>query len=126
MQLLTSQIANARHKRERVIDTFLDEVISREERNQRLATIDRDIQVAQRMLAEEKPAVAADLGTLAEALVPLGEWHFWDREQKRSLLSTLVPDIKVADYKVAALGLNPAIFSNEDTHVDTDSWPPPA
>jgi DNA invertase Pin-like site-specific DNA recombinase len=126
MQRLTSALANARHKRERVIDTFLDEVISREERNQRLTAIDRDIQAAQRMLAQEKPLVSADLGTLAEALAPLAEWNFWNREQKRSLLSALVPDIKVADYKVAALGLNPTNFSNEDTHMGRGSWRRPA
>jgi Recombinase len=102
MQRLTSALANARHRRERVIDTFLDEVISREE--------------------QEKPLVSADLSTLAEVLAPLAEWDFWNREQKRKLLSALVPDIKVADYKVAALGLNPTIFSNEDTHMDRDSW----
>jgi DNA invertase Pin-like site-specific DNA recombinase len=126
VQRLTSEIANSRQKRGRVIDSFLDGVLSREERDQRLAAIDRDIQIAQGMLMQEGPSASLDLGVLTDVLAPLGEWDFWDREQKRSLLAALVPDIRVADYKVESLGLNPTIFSNEDSHRDTGSWPPPA
>jgi len=126
VQRLTSEIANSRQKRGRVIDSFLDGVLSRGERDQRLAVIDRGIQTAEGMLMREKPSASVDLGSLTEALAPLAEWNFWDREQRRSLLAALVPDIRVADYQVVALGLNPAIFSNEDTHTDRDSWRRPA
>ena len=126
VQRLTTEIANSRQKRGRVIDSFLDGVLSREERDQRLAAIDRDIQIAQGMLMQERPSASLGLGVLTEVLAPLAEWVFWDREQKRSLLAALVPDIRVADYKVESLGLNPTIFSNEDSRRDTGSWPPPA
>src|ERR1700723_3195616 len=126
VQRLPSEIANSRQKRGRVIDTFLDGVLSREERDQRLASIDRDIQITQGMLSQERPLASLDLGVLTEVLAPLAEWDFLDREQKRSLLAALVPDIRVADYKVQSLGLNPTIFSNEDSHRDMDSWPQPA
>jgi hypothetical protein len=43
------------------------------------------------------------------------EWRYWSREQKRNLLAALVPNIRVADYEIDSLGLNPAIFSNEVT-----------
>ena len=126
VQRLTTEIANSSHKRGRVIDSFLDGVLSREERDQRLAAIDRDIQIAQGMLMQERPSASLGVGVLTEVLAPLAEWDFWDREQKRSLLAALVPDIRVADYKVESLGLNPTIFSNEDSRRDRDSWPPPA
>jgi hypothetical protein len=123
---LTDEISNSRQKRGRVIDSFLDGVLSREDRDARLAVIDRDIQISQGMLVQERPSSSVDLGVLSEALAPLAEWEYWDRGQKRSLLAALVPDIRVADYKVESLGLNPTIFSNEDSHTGKDSSLPPA
>ena len=73
------------------------------------------------MLMQERPSASLDLGVLTEVLAPLAEWDFWDREQKRSLLAALVPDIRVADYKVESLGLSPTIFSNEDSRRDRGS-----
>ncbi len=121
VQRLTSEIANSQRKRNRVIDSFLDGVLSRDERDERLVTIDRDIQMTQKMLMQETPSISPDLSILTEALAPLAEWHYWSREQKRNLLAALVPDIRVADYEIESLGLNPAIFSNEVTRTDTDS-----
>lgn len=126
VQHLTSEIASSRRKRDRVINCFINGLLSQEERDQRLAPIDRGIQIAQDMLMHERPSVSPDLDALAGALSPLAEWHFWSREQKRRVLSTLVPDIRVADYEIESLGLNPAIFSNEDTRRDTGSWRRPA
>ena len=126
VERLTSEIGSLRQKRGRVIDSLIDGVLSREESHQRLAAIDRDIQMAQGMLMQESPSASLGLGVLTEALAPLAEWAFWDREQKRSLLAALVPDIRVADYKVESLGLNPAIFSNEDSHRGRGSWRRPA
>lgn len=126
IERLTSETVALRHKRDRIIESFLDGVLSREERDQRLAKIDQDIQAVERMLVHVRPTVSPDLNALTEALIPLAEWQFWDREQKRALLASLVPDIRVADYEIEALGLNPAIFSNEDTRRGKDSWPRPA
>jgi len=123
---LTSELASLRRKRNRVIESFLDEVLSREERDERLASIDRDIQIAQEMLDQERPPAQLDPKLLAEALSPLAEWRYWSREQKRNLLATLVPDIRVADYEIQSLGLSLTIFSNEDTRRDRGSSPRPA
>ncbi len=119
---LTSEIERLKRKHDRVIDTFLDGVISQEDRDERLATIDRDIQIDQKMLAKERPSVSlSNLSVLTKALAPLAEWRYWSREQKRTLLAALVPEIRVADYEVESLGLNPSIFSNENTRSDKDS-----
>jgi DNA invertase Pin-like site-specific DNA recombinase len=123
---LTSEIERLRQKRGRVIDIFLETLISQDERDQRLAAIDQDIQITQTKLTRERPSDPVDLRRLAEVLAPLSEWKFWSRDQKRALLASLLPDIRVADYEIEALGLNPVMFSNEDTHMDRDSWPPPA
>jgi DNA invertase Pin-like site-specific DNA recombinase len=126
VQRLTTVIKALQRKRERVIDGFVEGVIMPEERDQRLAAIDGGIRVAQDTLAREAVEPPLEAGKLIEAFAPLAEWGYWTREQKRLVLSTLVPDIRVADYKVESLGLNPTIFSNENTRSDMGSSPPPA
>ena len=112
-------------KRQRVIELFIDGVITAEDRNRRLAMIDQDLEVANNF-ADQGSAVEMSLDKLVKAFSPLYEWEFWSREQKRAVLSSLAPEIVVADYQVKCLGLNSALFSNESTRMDTDSWPLPA
>jgi site-specific DNA recombinase len=118
---LVAQVSSLRDKRGRVMDAFLEGAIGREDRNTRLAAIDRDTQSAQDLITRSNPTVLISLKSLVEAFAPLLEWGCWSRNQKRSVLSAIVPDIRVADYEVTALGLHPAIFSNKDTRVDTGS-----
>ena len=108
------------------IDSFIDGELTREARDQRLTAVDRGIRSAQEGLAREAGAKPPAIEQLIEAFAPLAEWEYWTREQKRSVLSTLVPEIRVADYKIESLGLNPLIFSNEDTHRDMGSSRRPA
>ena len=110
----------------RVLDSFIEGVIARDERDSRLAIVDRDSRVAEDLLVREGPAVSFDVVTLIEALAPLAEWEYWTRDQKRSILAALVPDVRVADYRVETIGLSPSIFSNKDTHADRDSSRQPA
>lgn len=123
---LNAEITALRCKRARVIDGFVEGAIQREERDRRLTTIDHDIQVAQNILNREIPAASIDKEQLIEAFVPLAEWEYWTRDQKRAILSALVPDIRVADYKVESLGLNPSIFSTNPTRTGRDSSLRPA
>ena len=92
----------------------------------RLGAIDDGIRVASFALSRNQKGPGIDLEKLIAAFTPLVEWEFWTREQKRQVLSTLTPDIRVADYQVESLGLSPSLFSNEDTRTDRDSLPPPA
>jgi site-specific DNA recombinase len=124
---LTSEIERLGKKHARVIEAFFDDVVTREVRDERLATIERETKAAKELLAKEVLPVSLDsVSALTKALAPLAEWRFWGREEKRTLLAALVPDIRVADYKIESLGLSPVIFSNEKIRTGTDSWPPPA
>ena len=93
-------------KRERVIDSFVESVIESWERDKRLTAIDEGIRAAQDALAREAGHAPLDAAKLIEAFAPLGEWEYWTRDQKRQILSTLVPDIRVANYEIESLGLN--------------------
>jgi DNA invertase Pin-like site-specific DNA recombinase len=123
---LSAEVSSLRDKRTRVMDVFLAGLIEREDLDRRLATIDRDIQTTHAILIRETPPAVPGIEVLIDAFAPLAEWEHWSREQKRSVLSTIVLDIRVADYNVSALGLNPAIFSNQDTRTGMDSSPPRA
>jgi hypothetical protein len=122
VQRLTALAASLREKRTRVVDAFFEGIIHREERDSRLAAIDRDILAAQEALRRGSASGLIDLNALVRAFAPLIEWEYWSREQKRSVLATIVPNIRVADYQIEALGLSPTVFSNENTHGDRDSW----
>jgi len=124
IQKLGAEVDLLRSRRSRVIDSFVDGMIEREERDRRLAACDRDIQLVEQALLREAPTNPLDPQVLIETFAALAEWEHWTRDQKRLVLATLVPDIRVADYKVESLGLNPAIFSNESTRPGRDSWPP--
>ena len=64
-----------------------------------------------------------DVDQLVEIFAPLGEWETWNRDQKRQVLATLAPEIRVANYNVECLGLNPALFSNSDTRMGIPALP---
>lgn len=123
VQRLTRELERSRGKRDRVIEAFIEGILSREERDNRLATVDTEIRIVEDTLAKEKPSLSLDdLSVLIDAFAPLADWRYWNREQKRNLLAALVPDIRVADYEIESLGLNPAIFSNENIRMGRDSW----
>jgi DNA invertase Pin-like site-specific DNA recombinase len=126
IQRLTSEINAFHRKRERVIDGFIEGVITPHERDKRLAVIDGGIHVAQDALIREDGNTSLDTKKLIDAFAPLVEWEHWTRDEKRQILFTLVPDIRVADYGVKSLGLNSSLFSNEDTRKGKDSWRRPA
>jgi DNA invertase Pin-like site-specific DNA recombinase len=121
IQQLTAEIQRQRKKRENVIDMFADSTITREDRERRLAVIDHDISVTQDILLREAPTTTPTLTQLASALAPLAEWRYWNREQKRKALGSLLADIVVADYNVDSVGVNCIVAAN-DTHPDRGSW----
>jgi DNA invertase Pin-like site-specific DNA recombinase len=123
---LTAEIRALERKRERVIDSFVDGTITQAERDLRLKSIDGGIGIARASKAQQGTDMALDTGRLIDALAPLIEWPYWTRDQKRSVLSALVPDIRVAHYKVESLGLNPTLFSHQDSHGDMGSSLQPA
>ena len=111
---LTSEVTSLCEKRGRVVDAFLDGVIPRDERDSRLRAVDNDLRTGQEILMRNSPSASVDLAFLIEAFSPLLEWGSWSRDQKRSVLAALVPDIRVADYRIDALGLSPTLFSNSN------------
>jgi DNA invertase Pin-like site-specific DNA recombinase len=122
---LATEIATLEQRRGRIIDTYLEGVVTREDRDRRLNVLDRDLQDRRvAMLAAEADAPAVQLTTamLVELLAPLADWAMWNREQQRRVLAALVPDIRVSDYRIESLGLRlPSTGVGVETRAPADT-----
>jgi hypothetical protein len=107
IQRLQQSIETLRQRRERVVESVIDGMITREDGKTRMAVIDRDIQAAQDALMREARGLSHDITPehLAFVLAPLFNWKFLERDHKRRYLSTSVPQIHVADYKIHGIGV---------------------
>lgn len=121
---LKNQLRRLEAKRSRVLDMFTDGTITTEERKQRLAVIAADVTSTQAALDHQAAPTIPSTTELAKALAPLAEFVYFNREQKRRLLLTLIPEIRVANYRVESVGLAHAAVNCART--DKDSSPPPA
>ena len=93
-------------KRQRILDSYFEGVIDQDERDRRLGAIERDRAFYGDLLMREgmeRPGLSAH--SMAQAFAPFQEWKFLSRKHKRSLLTALVPEIYVNDYKVLGVSL---------------------
>lgn len=120
---LTGQIRALRLKRGRVLDSYFDGLVNRSDLDQRLASIDQAIKAVESTLSATSSNLILDSDAVFDAFAALAGWEFWTRKQKRVVLAALVPEIRVADYRVESLGLNPRFFSNDNIRTGRDSWP---
>jgi len=123
---LQSQLTALAAKRERVVDLFVEGVISRELRDERLAVIDRDLQVYSGLLMRESPVQQPTPEQLAHVFAPFFEWEFLGRDDKRQLLTVTIPEICVSKYRVVGLKLLPSAIGTEVSHTGRDSSLRPA
>lgn len=100
---LQSELTGLQSKRQRILDSFFDGVISSSERDARLLKVDRDLARTQGVLLSEKPEAPLSADLLASVFAPFYEYQLLSRRDKRRLLSTIVPDIKVSDYRIEGL-----------------------
>jgi hypothetical protein len=100
---LQAEITRLREKRQRVMDSYFEGVITREDRDKRLADVDRDLKLAQDALLRETPVQGLKPQELRGLFKPFVQWRLLKREDKRRILAAVVPEIHVADYKVSAV-----------------------
>ena len=94
-------------KRQRVLETFFEGVINKDERDRRIGEIDSEGRVFQDLLMETAPSEKPrSLIEVQAALEPLGECEFLERNEKRSLLQAICPEISVSRYTVKSLTIN--------------------
>ena len=111
-------------KRQRVLEAFFDGMIGKEERDDRVKSIDREVSVYENILMECSPQIetrpALDLHGVMAVVEPFAEWEFLDREDKRAMLRILCPEISVQDYVIKGLTWN---FGAKENGSYKDSYP---
>jgi site-specific DNA recombinase len=114
---LQAEVTNLRAKRSRVLDAFFEAVLTRVERDTRLAEIDVRLKSTEELLLREAPVQKVSLRSLMTALAPLYEWRFMNRESKRRILAVTVPEIRVSNYQVQGVAVtSPGLCGDVETH----------
>lgn len=108
------ELQHLEDKRQRVLETYFEGHIGREQRDQRLSEIERDKKVYQDLLLTFQPAPAVASEDLARVFAVLHEWEFLTRRDKRSILQTLVPEIHVRNYSVVGITLTGDAISQDE------------
>ena len=112
--MLELEIKHLREKRARVLDAFFEGLLSRADRDQRLADVDSKLRMTEEMLLREAPVPKVNLRALMTAFAPLFDWRFMNRENKRRILAVTVPEIRVSNYLVRGISVTPPSFCGED------------
>jgi hypothetical protein len=114
-------------KRERVIDLFVEGIISADDRDQKLATIEKDLGLCIEQLGRIAPNPAFGVQELASLFEPFFEFQYLSRDQKRTMLGAVVPEIRIRNGQVIGFTLLPGVgVGSEISRRDKDSSPPPA
>jgi site-specific DNA recombinase len=103
VEQIRRQIDALAGKRERVLDTYFEGVISGTERDKKIAEIERERQVFSDLLRREEPARQIDVEVLAQQFKVFRQFDLLSRDQKRRLLNTITPRIVVANYQVEGM-----------------------
>src|SRR5712692_3749753 len=121
IEQIRKQIDALAGKRERVLDTYFEGVISGTERDKKITEIEREKQVFSDLLAREEPARQIDVETLAQQFKVFRQFDLLSRDQKRRLLNTITPRIVVANYQVEGM-----FCGTGGSPMGRGSSPPPA
>jgi DNA invertase Pin-like site-specific DNA recombinase len=122
---LEGEVGRLRQKRGRVLDTFFEGVLTREERDVRLASLDKQMKVAEENLMRETPMPMLSAREMASAFSPLFDWPVLERESKRKILAATVPEIHVSNYVVSGIAVAIPGSSDNETRTGTGSSPQP-
>jgi hypothetical protein len=114
------QLAELEQRRERIVESYLDGIISRTRRDQELAEIAEKSAAAAALLKQEPaaPAPALTREDVAALALVLAEYAFLEREAKRVMLEALTPRIHVRKYAVVGVELPTRAFMQ----TSGDAW----
>jgi len=122
-----AELQALKSKRERVLNAYFEAIIGPEDRDRRLADVERDEKLYRGMLLRAAPEAPISAAGMAQAFAPFHEWRFLSREQKRRLLGAITPEIHVENYRVMGISMiTDAPDRHEMSRRGKDSLPPPA
>ncbi|MEG9433381.1 recombinase family protein [Terriglobus sp. ADX1] len=120
-----SQVTHLQRKRDRIVDLFVEGLIDHEERNRRLASAERDLNLCIEQLGKLSSKQTIDARQLAAVFEPFFEFPYLSRDQKRMMLSSIVPEIRIKGGQAVGFKLLTGSFVGSDvSRTGTDSLPP--
>jgi DNA invertase Pin-like site-specific DNA recombinase len=130
---LTAKINALRQKRQRILETFFDGKITKQERDYGVEEVAKEILVFEHLLLQAtdgpKQSGGLDLDAVLAVVGTFAEWAFLSRDEKRRLLGSLCPEISVSRYEIRNLRLNLGAQESggyEGSHSKTEWSPSPA
>ena len=118
--ILEAQLTTLQNKRKRIMDAYFEGVIDAGERDQRGAAVDREIVTVSGLIGRERPNPGLDLETLHATFRPFAQFDLLSRDDKRTLLNTVAPQIIAANYQIEGLWIS-LDGGHKSSHTDTDS-----
>jgi len=104
---LEREVGRLPKKREKVLDAFFEGVLTRAERDARIAALDQQMNLAEEMLTRERRETpTSSARDMALALSPLFDWPVLGRESKRRILAAVVSEIHVSNYVISRIAVN--------------------
>lgn len=110
---IKKQLESLTTKRDRVLDTYYEGMISATERDQKLSEVDREKQVFGDLLLRQEPARQFDAEQLARQFKVFAQFDILSRDQKRRILNTITPRIVVANYEVEGIACSVDLQSSD-------------
>jgi DNA invertase Pin-like site-specific DNA recombinase len=99
-----------REKESRILEAFFEGVIDRNRRDEALRGVERETYSYKELLGmsaeHSRPQPILDLDAVARVIEPFTDWEFLGRDDRRTLLRQLCPEIAVYHYQVKSLTLN--------------------
>lgn len=105
---INTQLESLARKRERILSSYFEGVISSTERNLRLVETEREKKVLKGLISSQVPPAVLTPERLAKLFRPFVRYASLNRESKRRVLGTLAAEIVASNYAVKGLwiGLN--------------------
>jgi DNA invertase Pin-like site-specific DNA recombinase len=99
---LEIELRSAKTKRDRVVESFIDGVISRQARDERLKVIDSRVSAvtAELVRARQTQSPVLTVEQIAQAFQPFAEWDLLGREDRRRILAVTIPRIRVHNLSI--------------------------
>ena len=101
---IKNRIVRLETRRNRVLESFYDGVISKQERDEKLKTVSQDLESLRAVLDEaDNTPQTLDAEVVLSLVSMFQEWRFLEVMQKRRILEALMPAIFVYRYKVQGI-----------------------
>jgi len=121
LETITAKLESLDKKRSRVLDSFYEGAITKEERDRALQTIQEEIKAYR--LIEPPTSLAQDQisAAVVRTTSVFKEWSFLSRAQKRQLLNQLLPEIFAYRYIIKGLTIR---FSSPNSSLNGENAHP--